>query len=337
MLWLNQEQVLATGIGNMSVAQPLVEEVFRLWGSDQLISAPEEPLRCRQVTTDEAFYSLPAFLGDKWQVAGIKWTTHHPDNRNKGLPHIYTLTTLNDPHTGCPLAVMEASEISAMRTGAVTATALKYLATPEARTLFCCGAGVQARRQLHAAVYALPNLERIYIWGRTRSKAEALLPELRQLRPNMEYIIADDISLVRTCDIVITATNAVEPYLDADDFKDGVLYCNIGFNETTPAGILSFDQVIFDDYQMGLANSTQAVFRLLRNKTFPPEKNGGLLTSIINGERCLRQMPGTKLMFDAFGLVVFDLVLAHYAYHNAIERGLGQELDLFGGVYGKDH
>jgi len=337
MLWLNQEQVLLSGISDMAVAQPLIEEVFLLWGTPELVSAPEEPLRCRPVATDEAFYSLPAYIGGRWQVAGIKWTTHHPGNRCQGLPHIYTLTLLNDPATGRPLAVMEASAIIALRTGAVTATALKYLADPAARTLFCCGAGVQARRQLHAAVYALPALETLYLWGRTRARAEALVPELRRLNPAIDYRVVDDTSLVRTADVVITATSAAEPYLDEHDFKDGELYCNIGFNDTTPAGLLSFDEVIFDDDRMGLAHSTQAIFRLLRGNAFPAEKNGGLLTPIIKGERQLRQAPGRKLMFDAFGLAVFDLALAEHAYRYALKYGLGQELELFGGSHGQDH
>lgn len=329
MLWLDQKTVLASGIGEMKVAQPLIEDVFRLWGSDELISAPEEPLRCRPVATDEAFYSLPAFIGGPWQVAGIKWTTHHPDNTAKGLPHIYTLVTLNDPETGQPLAVMEASQISALRTGAVTATALKYLAAPESKTLLCCGAGVQARQQLRAALFALPSLERVMIWGRTKSKAIALVRELQPLAPKVELSAADDLSSAPGADIIISSTSAAQPFLGLGDFKDGALYCNIGFNEATPEAIDSFDHIVFDDYEMGLKNSGQTIFRMYRQDNFPLAERSILLTSIINGQNHLQQQPGQKIMFDAFGLVVFDLVLAHYAYNYAQTHGLGQELTLF--------
>jgi ornithine cyclodeaminase/alanine dehydrogenase-like protein (mu-crystallin family) len=329
MLWLNHQDIIKSGVTQMTVAQPLIEDIFRLLGTNNVKMAPEVPLRCRAVTTDEAFYSLSAYIGGTHQVAGIKWTTHHPDNCRKGMPHIYTLITINDPDTGLPLAVMEASLISAMRTGAVTATALKYLTSENAETLFCCGAGFQARQQLYGAVHALPELKRVYIWGRTKTKAEALAEELQSTLPNCLFKAVEDTSLCKTADVVLSITSASEPYLTASDFKDGVLFCHIGFNEITPDGILSFDEFVFDDYAMGIENSGQAVFRLAREGSFSESMITGLLQEVVQGKKHIRAENGKKLFFDAFGLVVFDLVLAQYAYNQAKKMGIGNELSLF--------
>ncbi len=329
MLWLNQTDVLSTGIGSMAIAQPQIEAAFHLLGTDQVKMAPEVPLRCRKVSTDEAFYSLPAYVGGECQVAGIKWTTHHPENKEKGLPHIFTLLALSDPNTGLPLAIMEASVIGAMRTGAVTATALKYLAAPSAETLFCCGAGVQARQQILGAMHSLPCLQKIRIWGRTQTKAEKLAAELRPLAGAIALEVVSDTALVKASDIVISVTSASEPYLQEEDFKDGVLYCHVGFNEIEPSAINSFDQVVYDDFTMGVANSGQSIFRMVRAGTFDLTKNAGLLGEVVTGKKQIRQEKGKKLMFDAFGLVVFDIVLGYYAYRYGKEHGIGNELTLW--------
>jgi Predicted ornithine cyclodeaminase, mu-crystallin homolog len=329
MLWLSKEDVISSGVSSMSIAQAEVEETFRLYAEGKVKMAQEIPLRWKPVFTDEAFYSLPAYVGGKYSVAGIKWTTHHPDNKAKGLPHIYTLLTLSDPDTGIPLTIMEGSAISAYRTGAVTATALKYLADPGVRVLLCCGAGVQARQQILAAHNALPGLEKIRIWSRTKVHAEKLALELCPVVGGTYIEAVDDISSARESDIIIAATSSAIPYLCRDDFKDGVLYCHIGFNDIETDAIAQFDQYVYDDFDSGKSHSGQPLFRMVRDGIFDLSKNAGVLSEIITGAKKVRQCKGKKLMFDAFGLVIFDIALGHFVYKYALEHGIGQELALW--------
>ena len=329
MLWLSKEDVISSGVYNMSTAQTEVEETFRLYAEGKVKMAQEIPLRWKPVYTDEAFYSIPAYVGGKYSVAGIKWTTHHPDNKEKGLPHIYTLLTLSDSDTGIPLSMMEGSVISACRTGAVSATAFKYLADPGVRILLCCGAGVQARQQILAAHYALPGLEIIRIWSRTKAHAEKLAQELRPVMGSTDIEAVDDISSARESDIIIAATSATIPYLCRDDFKDGVLYCHIGYNDIETDAIAQFDQYVFDDFDSGIAHSGQPLFRMVRDGIFDMSKNAGILSEMITGTRQVHQCRGKKLMFDAFGLVIFDIALGHFVYKYALEHGIGQELALW--------
>lgn len=332
MLWLSQEDVLKTGIADMAVAQREIEQAFRLYQNGETKTAQEIPLKLQEEDSDEAFYSLPAYIGKPYDVAGIKWTTHHPHNKQQGLPHIYTVLTLSDPRTGLPLAMMEGSVISAMRTGAVSSTAFKYLADPQAESVLCCGAGVQARQQIIGACYALPQLKRVYIWGRTSSRAEALKQELSHLFPNVCFQTVSSPSagdVGEQCDIIIGATASPNPYLRKEDFKDGSLYCHIGFHEIEEEAIAAFDHIVVDDFESGVLYSGQSLFRMNRAGRLDSSKLFGLLGELVTGQKSLRQQAGKKIMFDAFGLVIFDLALGAYAYRCAKEQGLGIELPLW--------
>lgn len=330
MLWLSQEDVISSGILNMQTAQREIEKVFLLYKHGDAISAQEIPIKLERDTMQGNFYSLPAFVGGEHNAAGLKWTTHFAGNGQKGKPRIYTLVTISNPEDGTPLAVMEGSVISAMRTGAVSATAFKYLANKNVTDILCCGAGVQARQQIHAACFALPNVKQVYIWNRTKNKADALTKELEDLYPKINFSAADNIDrVINNCDIVIGATAAQEPYLKKEYFKDGCLYCHIGFNEIEMDAVNSFDYIVCDDFYKGAEHSGQSLFRIHREGKLESGKLAGSLSEYISGQRSLTQKKGLKIMFDAFGLPIFDVALASYVYKFAVEHGLGTVLPLW--------
>src|SRR3972149_4443472 len=108
---------------------------------------------------DSFIHAMPAYVRSS-DIAGLKWISGFPDNPSRGLPYISGLMILNDPATGVPLAVMDASWITAVRTGAGTAVAAKYLARREATHLAFIGCGVQARSHLDAVGVGRPGTDR---------------------------------------------------------------------------------------------------------------------------------------------------------------------------------
>jgi ornithine cyclodeaminase/alanine dehydrogenase len=101
-------------------------------------------------TQPDAFiHAMPAYIPALHSV-GVKWVSGYPDNYKHGLPYITGLLILNDEVTGVPLAVMDCTWITAMRTGAATAVAAKYLARPESESVGILGSGVQGRSNLEA-------------------------------------------------------------------------------------------------------------------------------------------------------------------------------------------
>ncbi len=109
------------------------------------------------------FRAMPAYIKDL-KVCGMKWVCAYPDNRTFNLPSVMATLILNDPRNACPLAILEATHLTNMRTGAAGAVAAKYLARKDARVISLIGCGVQARFQV-LAIKESVNLSSIKLWS----------------------------------------------------------------------------------------------------------------------------------------------------------------------------
>src|SRR5947199_1910640 len=122
---------------------------------------------------DAVTFFMPAHLAHS-NALGLKVVSVFPHNQQRhGLPSIHALVVLLDAETGCPVAAMDGTYLTALRTGAGSGAATRALARPESRVLALFGAGAQAPHQAHA-VRAVRPIERIWIVNRGRARAEAL-------------------------------------------------------------------------------------------------------------------------------------------------------------------
>lgn len=167
-LFLSQEDVVAAGGLDMPATIEVVEEALRLIASGDTILPPKTTIHWSDaIDTDETegrIMAMPAYVGGSVHLAGFKWIPSVPGNPARGLPRGIGLVVLTDPDTGLPVAVMDGTVTSAMRTGAVTGIGTRLLASEGARTAAILGAGVQARTQLAALEDVLPSLEEIRVW-----------------------------------------------------------------------------------------------------------------------------------------------------------------------------
>ena len=126
----------------------VVEEAFRMCGEGR----GKMPAKTYLSLEHGDFRAMPAALPGS---AGVKWVNVHPQNPSRGLPSIMAILVYNDPETGYPLAIMDATEITAYRTGAAAAIASKYLARQDSHTIGIIGAGFQAHTQIlaHAELF----------------------------------------------------------------------------------------------------------------------------------------------------------------------------------------
>src|SRR6202166_2569789 len=131
---------------------------------------------------------------------GIKLVTFYPPNAQRGIPTHMATIFLADPETGAPLAVMDGTLITEMRTAAVSAAATKLLSSPDAKILAILGSGVQARS--HVEVLRLVRrFEEVRVWSPTKAHAECLAKEF-----GAKAMLAED--AVHGADVVVTATNS---------------------------------------------------------------------------------------------------------------------------------
>ena len=138
------------GLLNIVAVLEAVEQAFKDWA----LGKARMPTESYLVLDQGDFRTMPAALPG---ATGMKWVNVHPQNLSLGLPTITAILTYNDPATSYPLAVVDATEITAYRTGATAAIASKYLARQDSHTLGIIGAGRQAYTQLlaHTEVFNL--------------------------------------------------------------------------------------------------------------------------------------------------------------------------------------
>jgi len=156
------------------------------------------------------FGMMPALTPDG---LGIKIVTFYASNAERDLPTHMATVFLVDSQTGTPLAVMDGTLITEMRTAAVSAAATKLLASPDAKILAILGSGVQARSHVEA-LRLVRNFEEIRVWGRTPEHAEHFAEEI-----GAKAMSAED--AVRGADVIVTATNSKTPLLRGPWLKSG--------------------------------------------------------------------------------------------------------------------
>lgn len=329
VLWLSESDVERTGVCRLDQTVPIVEDTFRLFDAGDALIVPESALRLASGDVDQACYCLPAYVGGNVNVCGLKWSAHghstDPDTPEES--RIQATVVLNDPSRGVPLAVMNGTRIGAARTGAVTAAALSRLAPADTRKIALCGAGGQAERQLQAVLLALPQAQEVAVWSRGQRRNQTLVERYRPLT-SVHLTAAPSLeSAAEGADVIIGATSASQPYLLPEHLESAALYCHIGFNEISPEAISRFRRIVVDTWEEAKDVSGQSLFRCYRQGLLDESRITGTLGGILTGRLQIpRASREEKLMFDAFGLPIFDLSVAAEAFRRAERMGLGTPL-----------
>ena len=155
------------------------------------------------------FFMMPALAAG----LGLKIVSYYPPNAERGLPTHMATIFLVDPQTGAPLAVMDGTLITEMRTAAVSAVATKLLSSPDSRVLAILGSGVQARSHAEA-LRSVRAFDEVRVWSRDPENARRLAEEI-----GAKAMTAEE--AVRDADVVVTVTNSREPILKGAWLKRG--------------------------------------------------------------------------------------------------------------------
>ena len=206
MLYLDEEKVRA--LLRWDELIPAMETALAEFSLGRVV----QPVR-NMLTVEEGRRYLGIMPAVAHQAMGAKLVSFYPGNEGTGTPTHHAMILLFRPDTGEPLAVMDGRLITEMRTAAVSAAVTKYLAAPNAHVLALVGSGVQA----HAHLQALPRVryfDEIRVWSRSAAHG-ARFAEQHNAKA---MPIAD---AVRGADVVVTATNALQPILLGDWLKPG--------------------------------------------------------------------------------------------------------------------
>lgn len=336
-LYLSQEDCIKAGALDMKETLKAVEESFILHGNDDFVQPPKPVIRWGGPETEETrgrIMSMPSYLGGNKNVAGIKWIPSMPDNPKKyGQPRANALIILSDPDNGFPLAVMDGTIVSAMRTGAATGVAAKYLANPDSEIIGLVGAGVQSRTQLLALNEVFKNrITLVKVFDLDEEKTERFAYEMGEELDLKIMPVKSAEDAIRSSDIFVTATMSTFSYVKGEWVKDGAFHSEISFWDTDPQELIHYDKLVVDDWYQVKHHGVDVTYRSTE-KGLIKEENIKELGKIIIGKAEGRQNGKEKILFNPIGISMNDISEAYRIYSNAVAQGIGQQLTLWNSPY----
>lgn len=306
---------------DMAAAIPAIESAFAAHGRNETQMPVKVYLDLPQFDGD--FRAMPAYYGDS---AGVKWVNAHPHNPERhGIPSVLGMYILSDPATALPLAVMDATLLTAIRTGAAAAVASKYLARPDAKTVGFVGSGVQARSLLAALRVVFDDLE-VVASDVSADAAEAFAEESGGR--------VGELAEAAGCDIVCTATPVRDPIVRREWIRPGTHINAMGADahgkQELATQILLDAKVVIDDWDQACGSGEVNV--PLETGALSRDRIHAALGEIVAGQQPGRESRDEITVFDSTGLAVQDVALARLVYELAKENGVGIEVDFVGGT-----
>jgi ornithine cyclodeaminase len=270
---------------------------------------PEKP-DCRII-------ALPAYLGNGFDVAGLKWIASYPANVQRGFPRASAVLVLNRYDTGYPFAILESSIISAARTAASAALAAHWLngRSRRARSLGVVGTGLIARYVYEFLVAAGWTIEEVRLFDRSPLESEKFRKTTCRLeRHRAVTIVPDIVQLLTASDLIVFTTTASTPHIDDPAlFEHNPLVLHISLRDLAPEILLKSQNVVDDvEHVMKADTSAHLAEKMTGNRDFVT----GTLADIMLGRRSVS--PGRPIVFSPFGLGLLDLAVGKWVYDQAV-------------------
>jgi ornithine cyclodeaminase len=333
LLYLSQEDVIAAGGLQMEGTIEAVEMAFCASARGETQNPPKTVImwdRDKPADIRRRVIAMPSCIESERRFAGIKWISSAPENpKNIGIPRATALIILNDYESGVPLCVMDGTVVSAMRTGAISGVAAKYLAKKDSQTVGLIGTGVQGRTQLMALKIGMPRLNRIHVYDLDRGKAERFAKEMESVLSVRVIVVESPKAAFQKGDVVVTATVSDHSYVKRSWPEKGCLYIEISGLDSEMDVLKAFQKVVVDDWEQVKDNQHNLVGRCYGAGSFTEKDLHASLPEILIGGKSGRENDEEKIFFNPLGMSVCDLFEAYRVYQSAKEKGIGKTLPLW--------
>jgi 2,3-diaminopropionate biosynthesis protein SbnB len=278
----------------------------------QFLRFPDKP-DCRII-------ALPAYLGDGFDVAGLKWVASYPGNVQRGFPRASAVLVLNRYDTGYPFAILESSIISAARTAASAVLAAHWLngGTRRARSLGIVGTGLIARYVYEFLLAAGWRIDAVRLYDQSPQEARKFQERACHADRHHQVSVAADVAeLVKACDLILFTTIASKPHVtDPALFEHNPVVLHISLRDLAPEILLRSHNVVDDvEHVMKAGTSPHLTEQVTGNRNFV----SGTLAEVIRG-RCTVDH-SRPIIFSPFGMGILDLAVGKWVYDDAVAAG----------------
>jgi ornithine cyclodeaminase len=314
----------------MADAIRVVKEAYIQLSAGQAVVPLRTPVPVEQ--RDAVTLFMPAYLADS-DALGAKIVSVYPRNLERGQHLIHAVVILVDAETGQPVALIDGTYLTALRTGAASGVATELLARRDARVVAVFGAGTQARTQLEAICTVRP-IEKVWVYDIVRERAISYVEDMKARNaPLPSDISAADspAQAVRHADVICTATTSTTPVFDDADLQPGVHVNGIGSYtpemQEIPAETVIRARIVVDSRSAVLEEAGDLII---------PMQEGLLAGDPIYGEIgevAAGRIPGREsdeevTVFKSVGVAVQDVAVAKLVLRRAVELDIGVEANL---------
>ena len=362
-LYLSEEDMIKAGVKDMASCVEVMEDLlitlykgdYVMGGANHnshgcMIMFPDDPQfeGMPKNADDRRFMAMPAYLGGRYQMAGMKWYGSNVDNKKKGLPRSILMMMLNDKDTGAPLALMSANLVSAYRTGGIPGVGAKYLAKKDAKVVSIIGPGVMGKTSLAAFVSVCPQVDTVKIKGRSQRSLDAFVKFVKEELPQIKNIeVCDTVEeAVRDSDIISFTTTVRDdvssfPYISGDWIKKGALISMPSaarFDDEFLAGckLVVDNSKLYEAWEEEYPYPTYPQVQIIGTKFTDLKHDGKVkaediidITDIIEKRRPGRESDEEIIVYSVGGMPVEDIAWGGTVYRNAVKMGIGIKLPLW--------
>jgi ornithine cyclodeaminase/alanine dehydrogenase-like protein (mu-crystallin family) len=272
--------------------------------------------------------NMPGYIADP-ECFGVKLVSLIPRNKPPEHSSHLGLVLLFEPEHGCPVALVDAAAITAIRTAAASGLATRLLARPEAADLALLGAGEQAQSHLEAMLCVRP-LERIRVWARDAGKARRFAAIEGAKYGVVIETAATVKDAVQDADIICTLTKARDPILEGAWVASGA-HLNVVGSSIAAAAEIDTEAVVrarfFVDCRNSTVNEGGEYLRALKAGAISPAHILAEIGEVANGSKAGRLSASDVTLYKSLGVAPQDLASTHYVWKRACAAGIGQVID----------
>jgi ornithine cyclodeaminase/alanine dehydrogenase len=320
LLYLSRGDVESVGLPMADVIAA-VEAVFKEKGEGRTEMPPKPGIH---PVPDSFIHAMPAYVPGM-RAAGMKWVSGFPSNLKRSLPYISGLLILNDPDTGIPTCVMDATWVTAKRTGAATAVAAKHLAREGSETAGILGCGVQGRTNLEALMVVCSSMGHVKAFDIDRKVLDKYADDMSSEHGVTVTKVASSRSAVEGCDIIVTAGPILKhpkPEIEPSWFGEGAFACPLDFDSYwKPEAMRVADKFCTDDRDQLAYYQTVGYFSGI------PGIHADL-GEIVTGRRPGRESDSERTMSMNLGVAIEDMATASRILEKAKADGVGTWMPL---------
>ncbi|MEZ5865314.1 MAG: ornithine cyclodeaminase family protein [Geminicoccaceae bacterium] len=328
--WANRKTLILSRSDMMGLVTPAeyvgcVEQAYRMHGEGRFFMEPKGHIVLDKYPGE--WEAMPSYIEEP-EAAACKWVSIREQNRERfNLPTVFSILIYTHPETGFPLAIVDGSYHTVMRTGAATAVSTKYLAREDARVLAIVGAGHMAEGTLETTATIRPWTE-VRVWSRSQATLDSFMRNMQPKFPDLTIRCSTSLEdVVPGADVVSTITPARGPIVRDEWIAPGTHIAAVGADkggdQELESAILQRARIFVDDIRQCRTDGEINV--PLSQGIIQESDIAGEIGKVVCGALPGRQSADQVTLFDSTGIALQDSATVPLEYERALAAGVGIE------------